>query len=68
MGGAIFSLHLLNEYQSKTSSFELGKTRIGVLSDAQQPNQSNNSLHSLNFEALDKSFIESYLPSIRLKV
>lgn len=56
MGGAIFSLHLLNEYQSKTSSFELGKTRIGVLSDAQQPNQSNNSLHSLNFEALDKSF------------
>ena len=56
LGGTIFDLHLLREYQSKISDFELGKIRKGVLYDAHQPGRSSQSLHLLSFEAFDKSF------------
>lgn len=56
MGGTIFSIQLLNEYQSKTSCFELGKARIGVFCDSHQSNQSSQSLNISSFEAFDKSF------------
>lgn len=56
MGGTIFSIQLLNEYQSKISNFELGKTRIGVFCDTHQSSQTGQSLNLLNFEKFDRSF------------